>query len=69
MMTTGTDEWTADVEVPEQPGAVVRVTAIVMAVWCLGFAAVNVVFEITEYFASLPISQLASRCWTGSSPA
>src|SRR5215203_2586173 len=33
------------------PGPVVTAIGILMALWCLGFAVVNVVFEITGHFA------------------
>lgn len=33
-----------------RPRAAVRVTGIAMALWCLGFAAVNLVFEVTGHF-------------------
>lgn len=34
-----------------RPRPVVTVTGILMALWCLGFAAVNLVFEVTGHFA------------------
>ena len=34
-----------------RPRPIVTVIAILMALWCLGFAVVNVVFEITGHFA------------------
>ncbi len=34
-----------------RPGPVVTVTGVLMALWCLGFAVVNLVFEVTGHFA------------------
>lgn len=41
------DGWVSD----PRPRPIVTVIAILMALWCLGFAVVNVVFEITGHFA------------------
>ena len=38
------DAPTIDPPVPGRPGPVVTVTAVLMALWCIGFAAVNLVF-------------------------
>lgn len=46
------DAPTIDPPVPGRPGPVVTVTAVLMALWCIGFAAVNLVFEVTGHFAS-----------------
>lgn len=47
-------------QVPGRPGPVVTVTGVLMALWCLGFAVVNVVFEATGHFASGPAADYAS---------
>jgi len=39
-------------QVPGRPGPVVTATGVLMALWCLGFAAVDVVFEVTDHFGS-----------------
>jgi hypothetical protein len=44
----------------EQPGPVVRGIGVSMVVWCVGFAAVNVVFEVTDHFAGGPYARYAS---------
>jgi hypothetical protein len=49
-----TDALAIDTQVPRRPGPAVTVTAALMAVWCLGFAVVNVAFEVTGHFASGP---------------
>lgn len=46
------DAPTIDLPVPGRPGPVVTVTAVLIALWCIGFAAVNLVFEVTGHFAS-----------------
>lgn len=43
-----------------RPGPVVRAIGILMALWCLGFATVNVVFEVTGHFADGPFGHYAS---------
>jgi hypothetical protein len=43
-----------------RPWPVVTATGILMALWCLGFAAVNVVFEITGHFAGGAYAHYAS---------
>jgi hypothetical protein len=40
-----------DRQQPGRPGLAVTVTGALMALWCLGFAAVNLVFEVTGHFA------------------
>src|SRR5215207_10180882 len=42
------------------PGPVVTAIGILMALWCLGFAVVNVMFEITGHFAGGAYAQYAS---------
>ena len=42
------------------PGPVVTAVGILMALWCLGFAAVNVAFEITGHFADGAYGHYAS---------
>ena len=37
---------------PGRPGPVVTVTGVLMGLWCLGFAVVNLVFEVTGHFTS-----------------
>lgn len=56
-----------DVDVPasdppahRRPGPVVTAIGILMALWCLGFAVVNVVFEITGHFAAGAYVEYAS---------
>jgi hypothetical protein len=46
-----TDVPVSDPPVQGRPGLVVTAIGILMALWCLGFAAVNVVFEVTGHFA------------------
>lgn len=41
------------------PGPVITAIGILMALWCLGFAAVNIVFEITGHFAGGPYAHYA----------
>jgi hypothetical protein len=44
-----------DVETPpfvEPPSTSVRLTAAVMALWCAGFAAISVWFEVTDHFGT-----------------
>ena len=43
-----------------RPGHVVTATGILMALWCLGFATVNVVFEITGHLAGGAYAHYAS---------
>lgn len=43
-----------------RPGPVVTATGILMALWCLGFAVVNLVFEVTGHFAGGAYAQYAS---------
>ena len=38
----------------------IRALGWVMAAWCLGFAAVNIAFEVTGRFASGPYAELAA---------
>jgi hypothetical protein len=42
----------SDPQAQSSPGPVVRATGMLMALWCLGFAVINLVFEITGHFAS-----------------
>jgi hypothetical protein len=39
------------------PGRAVTLVAVLMTAWCLGFAAVNVVFEATDHFAGPQYAQ------------
>ena len=43
-----------------RPGPVVTAIGILMALWCLGFAAVNLVFELTGHFAGGAYAHYAS---------
>jgi hypothetical protein len=43
-----------------KPGTGVTVIAGLMALWCIGFAVVNVVFETTGHFADGPYAEYAS---------
>lgn len=43
-----------------RPGPVVTTIGILMALWCLGFAVVNLVFEVTGHFAGGRYAQYAS---------
>jgi hypothetical protein len=47
-----TDAPTIDPPVPGRPRPVVTAVAVLMALWCIGFAVVNLVFEVTGHFAS-----------------
>ena len=44
----------------DRPGPVVTAIGILMALWCLGFAVVNLVFEITGHFADGAFAHYAS---------
>jgi len=50
----------SDPPAQDAPGPVVTAIGILMALWCLGFAVVNVVFEITGHFAGGAYAQYAS---------
>lgn len=41
------------------PGSAVAVVAWSVAVWCVGFAVINVVFEMTDHFAKGPYAEYA----------
>jgi len=43
-----------------QPGPVVTAVGVLMALWCLGFAAVNIVFEVTGHFVGGAYGHYAS---------
>lgn len=43
-----------------QPGTGVTVIAALMALWCIGFAVANIVYESTDHFAGGPYAQYAS---------
>ncbi|MEH7237732.1 hypothetical protein [Bacillus sp. JJ1562] len=38
------------------PGPGVTVIGVLMALWCMAFAVVNIVFEVTDYFAGGPLA-------------
>src|SRR5664280_632906 len=42
------------------PSGPIRALGWVLAAWCLGFAAVNIAFQITGRFASGPYAELAA---------
>ena len=44
----------------ERPSIAVTVLGALMALWCLGFAAVNLLFEITDYLVGGPYAEYAS---------
>jgi hypothetical protein len=46
--------------VPARASQPIRALAWVMAVWCLGFAAVNIAFQVTGRFASGPYADMAA---------
>jgi hypothetical protein len=46
--------------VPARASRLIRAVAWVMAAWCLGFAAVNIAFQVTGRFASGPYAELAA---------
>jgi hypothetical protein len=50
----------SDPPAQDRPGPGVTAIGILMALWCLGFAAVNVVFEITGHFADGAYAHYAS---------
>lgn len=50
----------SDAPAQRRPGPVVTAVGILMALWCLGFAAVNVTFEITGHFAGGTYGHYAS---------
>jgi hypothetical protein len=50
----------SDAPAQRRPGPVVTAVGILMALWCLGFAAVNVTFEITGHFAGGAYGHYAS---------
>jgi hypothetical protein len=43
-----------------RPGPVVTAAGVLMALWCLGFAAVNIVFEVTGHFVGAAYGHYAS---------
>src|SRR5690606_15480340 len=43
-----------------RPGSGIVVTAALMALWCIGFALVNIVYERTGHFAGGPYAEYAS---------
>jgi hypothetical protein len=47
-------------QVPTRASRAIRVLGGVMAAWCLGFAAVNVAFQVTGRFATGPYAELAT---------
>ena len=49
-----------DPRAQDGPGPVITAIGILMALWCLGFAAVNVMFEITDHFAGGPYAHYTS---------
>jgi hypothetical protein len=55
-----TDAPAVDPQLPGRPGPVVTVTGVLMALWCIGFAVVNLVFEVTGHFASSTYGHYAS---------
>ena len=50
----------SDAPAQRRPGPVVTAVGILMALWCLGFAAVNVTFEIAGHFAGGTYGHYAS---------
>ncbi|ALC81925.1 MULTISPECIES: hypothetical protein [Bacillus] len=39
------------------PGPGVTVIGVLMALWCIAFAVVNIVFEVTDHFAGGPLAE------------
>ena len=57
-METGTP--TARTRAPARPGAGITATGRLMALCCIGFAVVNIVFELTDHFADGPYAEYST---------
>ena len=51
---------TKSLKAPARPGTGITATGRLMAVCCIGFAVVNIVFELTDHFADGPYAEYSS---------